>query len=47
MPDVVYHGPTNNMGSVADPYVDAKSMGIFEETPKHQFQDVNAENIVR
>ncbi len=46
-PDVVYHGPTNNMGSVEDPYADAKGLGIFQETAKHRFQEVNAENIVR
>ena len=29
-----------------DPYGDAKAMGIFKETGKHLFQDVNAAQIV-
>ncbi|EMC97225.1 hypothetical protein BAUCODRAFT_68571 [Baudoinia panamericana UAMH 10762] len=49
LPDVVYHGPTAFMPSPAepDPYVDAKQMGIFCETTKHAFQDVNSAQIVQ
>lgn len=49
-PDVVYHGPTAFMPPSTlegDPYRDAKALGIFHETPKHDFQDVNAEHIVK
>jgi ethanolamine-phosphate cytidylyltransferase len=48
--DAVYHGPTAFMPpslAEGDPYADAKSMGIFTETPTHEFQDVNAEHIVQ
>lgn len=51
LPDVVYHGPTSYMppipASYDDPYADARSSGIFVETPKHAFQDVNAAQIVQ
>ncbi|KXS99807.1 hypothetical protein AC578_8867 [Pseudocercospora eumusae] len=49
-PDVVYHGPTAFMPPSTlegDPYADAKALGIFHETGKHDFQDVNAEHIVK
>jgi ethanolamine-phosphate cytidylyltransferase len=47
-PDVVYHGLTNSMGrTVMDPYADAKQMGIFVETERHRFQDVDAGQIVK
>ncbi|CAK1362986.1 unnamed protein product [Cercospora beticola] len=49
-PDAVYHGPTAFMPPSAkegDPYRDAKALGIFVETPEHEFQDVNAEHIVK
>jgi ethanolamine-phosphate cytidylyltransferase len=42
--DAVYHGPTVSPGR--DEYADAKSMGIYVETPAHDFQSVNAEQIV-
>jgi ethanolamine-phosphate cytidylyltransferase len=29
-----------------DPYADAKTLGIFEQIPKHDFQDVDASTIV-
>lgn len=45
-PDVVYHGPTSFMPSVEDPYKDAKQLGIFQEVPAHDFQHVNAGEIV-
>ncbi|TKA83500.1 hypothetical protein B0A55_00545 [Friedmanniomyces simplex] len=49
LPDAVYHGPTSYMPSTSspDPYSDAKARGIFAETPAHDFQDVNAAQIVR
>ncbi|SMQ55652.1 unnamed protein product [Zymoseptoria tritici ST99CH_1A5] len=48
-PDAVYHGPTAFMPPSAkegDPYADAKALGIFQETPEHDFQGVNSEQIV-
>lgn len=45
-PDTVYHGPTAFMPSVEDPYVDAKTLNIFREVPAHEFQHVNAGEIV-
>ena len=47
-PDAVYHGPTAFMPSGGpDPYTDAKAMRIFQETPTHDFQEVNAAQIVQ
>lgn len=46
-PSVVYHGPTSFMPSVEDPYVDAKELGIYSEVPAHDFQHVNAGEIVQ
>jgi ethanolamine-phosphate cytidylyltransferase len=48
-PDAVYHGPTAFMPPSAkegDPYADAHTLGIFQETSAHDFQDVNSEQIV-
>ena len=50
-PNVVYHGPTSSMtlpstSEAADPYKDAKALELFQETPAHRFQDVNADQIV-
>ncbi|KAB8670388.1 hypothetical protein FH972_026301 [Carpinus fangiana] len=56
-PDVVYHGPTAFMpvastdppafgAGFADPYVDAKDLHIFQEVPRHDFQEVNAGHVV-
>jgi ethanolamine-phosphate cytidylyltransferase len=52
-PNVVYHGPTHtamtppsSSPANMDPYHDAKALGLFQETPKHRFQDVNADQIV-
>ena len=42
----VYHGPTAFMPLTYDPYVDAKEMGIYRETGKHDFEDINAGEIV-
>jgi ethanolamine-phosphate cytidylyltransferase len=33
--------------SGSDPHADVKSLGILKETPKHDFQDVNAAQIVQ
>ena len=54
-PHAVYHGPTAFMPSASpdpndasqDPYADAKALGIFRETPRHRFQDVNSAQIVQ
>ncbi|KAK5114965.1 hypothetical protein LTR85_010003 [Meristemomyces frigidus] len=48
-PDAVYHGPTSFMPSTgdSDPYADARALGIFQQTPSHDFQDVNAAQIVQ
>ena len=42
----VYHGPTAFMPLTYDPYVDAKAMGIYRETGKHEFENINAGEIV-
>ncbi len=47
LPHVVYHGPTAFMPLTYDPYVDPMRMGIYQEIGDHQFQDVNAGQIVR
>ncbi|KAK3112742.1 choline phosphate cytidylyltransferase, partial [Teratosphaeriaceae sp. CCFEE 6253] len=49
LPNAVYHGPTSYMPSSAtpDPHADAKAAGVFVETPEHDFQDVNAAQIVQ
>ncbi|KAI1401933.1 hypothetical protein F4819DRAFT_456670 [Hypoxylon fuscum] len=46
-PDTVYHGPTSFMPLSYDPYSAPKEMGIFQEIPRHEFQDVNAGTIVQ
>ncbi|KAI0386753.1 ethanolamine-phosphate cytidylyltransferase [Hypomontagnella monticulosa] len=46
-PDAVYHGPTAFMPLSYDPYTAPKEMGIFQEVPRHDFQDVNAGTIVQ
>jgi ethanolamine-phosphate cytidylyltransferase len=46
MPAVVYHGPTAFMPLNYDPYTYAKELGIFREVPAHDFQHVNAGEIV-
>lgn len=40
--DAVYHGPAGK----DEPYACAKQLGIFHRTGEHDFQDVNANNIV-
>ncbi|KAI4866720.1 ethanolamine-phosphate cytidylyltransferase [Hypoxylon rubiginosum] len=46
-PDAVYHGPTSFMPLSYDPYSAPKEMGIFQEIPNHEFQEVNAGTIVQ
>ena len=46
LPSIVYHGPTSFMPLSYDPYVEAKRLGIFEEIPRHDFQEVDAGHIV-
>jgi len=46
-PHAVYHGPTSFMPLTYDPYADAKSLAIYQEIGSHDFQDVNAEEIVQ
>jgi len=46
LPNVVYHGPTSFIPLDYDPYLQARSLGIFEEVPRHDFQEVNAGQIV-
>ncbi|KAJ0414114.1 hypothetical protein BJY00DRAFT_45657 [Aspergillus carlsbadensis] len=45
-PDAVYHGPTTFIPLTYDPYTTPKQMGIFRETTEHDFQHVNAGEIV-
>ncbi|GAD95465.1 phosphoethanolamine [Paecilomyces variotii No. 5] len=47
VPSTVYHGPTTFIPLTYDPYTAPKHMGIFKEVPKHDFQDVNAGQIVQ
>ncbi|KIW05240.1 hypothetical protein, variant [Verruconis gallopava] len=46
LPAAVYHGPTAFMPLNYDPYTYAKDLGIFREIPSHEFQHVNAGEIV-
>lgn len=46
LPNVVYHGPTSFIPLDYDPYKQARTLGIFEEVPRHDFQEVNAGQIV-
>ncbi|KAL8797397.1 MAG: hypothetical protein Q9195_000552 [Heterodermia aff. obscurata] len=45
-PSAVYHGPTSFMPLTFDPYRAAKKSGIYKEIKKHNFQHVNAGEIV-
>lgn len=45
-PNVVYHGPTTFIPLTYDPYTAPKKMGIFREVDQHDFQHVNAGEIV-
>lgn len=46
-PHAVYHGPTAFMPLTYDPYIDAKNLGIYQQIGGHNFQDVNAGEIVQ
>ncbi|KAE8385075.1 hypothetical protein BDV23DRAFT_25948 [Aspergillus alliaceus] len=46
VPDAVYHGPTTFIPLTYDPYTAPKRMEIFRETDRHDFQHVNAGEIV-
>lgn len=46
LPAAVYHGPTSFMQASVDPYTAAKEMGIYKGIPTHDFQHVNAGEIV-
>lgn len=47
IPDAVYHGPTSFMPLTYDPYTAAKVLGIYHEIGNHDFQNVNAGEIVQ
>ena len=47
VPDAVYHGPTRFMPLTYDPYMGAKALGIYHEIGNHEFQSVNAGEIVQ
>jgi ethanolamine-phosphate cytidylyltransferase len=47
IPSAVYHGPTSFIPLTHDPYVEAKKMNIYHEIGNHEFQDVNAGEIVQ
>ncbi|KAL9102779.1 MAG: hypothetical protein Q9163_002097 [Psora crenata] len=46
-PDAVYHGPRSTMSLTYDPYADARKLGIYQEIGAHEFQNVNAGEIVQ
>ncbi|KAF2840716.1 phosphoethanolamine [Patellaria atrata CBS 101060] len=46
LPAALYHGPTAFMPLTYDPYTHAKELAIFCEVPQHDFQHVNAGEIV-
>ncbi|KAL6714974.1 choline phosphate cytidylyltransferase [Lecanora helva] len=46
-PAAVYHGPTTFMPLTYDPYVAAKELSIYREVGEHDFQNVNAGEIVQ
>jgi len=45
-PSAVYHGITSFMPLSYDPYAAAKQLGIYREIENHNFQNVNAGEIV-
>ena len=47
IPDAVYHGPTSFIPLTYDPYTGAKALGIYHEIGNHDFQNVNAGEIVQ
>ncbi|KAK4224436.1 hypothetical protein QBC38DRAFT_485561 [Podospora fimiseda] len=46
-PDAVYHGPTSFMPLTDDVYTAPKEMGIYREIGHHEFEGVNAGEIVQ
>ncbi|KAL9641099.1 MAG: hypothetical protein Q9204_000324 [Flavoplaca sp. TL-2023a] len=46
-PHAVYHGPTTFMPLTYDPYIAARDLGIYREIGNHDFQNVNAGEIVQ
>ncbi|KAL8695305.1 MAG: hypothetical protein Q9218_000204 [Villophora microphyllina] len=46
-PHAVYHGPTAFIPLTYDPYVAAKDLRLYNEIGSHDFQHVNAEDIVQ
>lgn len=46
-PSAVYHGITSFMPLSYDPYAPAKNLGIYKEIKNHNFQNVNAGEIVQ
>ncbi|KAL8631776.1 hypothetical protein Q9189_002474 [Teloschistes chrysophthalmus] len=46
-PHAVYHGPTAFMPLTYDPYAAAKDLGIYHQIGNHDFQHVNAGEIVQ
>ena len=46
-PHAVYHGPTAFMPLTYDPYSAPRAMGIFRQVGSHDYQGVNAEEIVQ
>ena len=46
-PNVVYHGPTSFIPLTYDPYTAARNLGIYQELGGHDFQNVNAGEIVQ
>ena len=46
-PAAVYHGPTSFMPLTYDPYTAAKELSIYREIGSHDFQNVNAGEIVQ
>ena len=47
VPHAVYHGPTPCVPLTYDPYTGAKALGIYSEIGNHEFQNVNAGEIVQ
>ncbi len=45
-PPLVYHGITSFMPLTYDPYAVPKALNIYREIANHEFQDVNAAEIV-
>ena len=47
IPAAVYHGPTSFIPLTYDPYIAAKELSIYQEIGNHDFQNVNAGEIVQ